>query len=756
MPTVNKLAEQILENKYYAPGESSPTDVFTRVAKVIAIPDVIDRLLEKKYLFHKDSHDVFDPYQDIANRVMTRRNIMVKPHDKHVDVSPDEIKAIWGDEALKYYSAMSNLEFMGATPTLINAGRPTGMLSSCFFLRVPDTMEGIFERVKDVAIISKMGGGVGLDLSELRPAGAAVTNTNGTSSGPISFLKVFNETGNQVQQGGIRRAALMAIMRVDHPDIMTFIRCKEKEGELSNFNLSVLITDEFMTAVKNNSNIKLYHEQYDKTHSVKARQIWDELVKHAWNNGEPGIIFWDTVNRGDVFKNKYGKLGVNPCGEQLLLEYESCSLAAVNLAECYKEKTNEVDLDKLDRLTRLGIRFLDNVIDINIFPLQQIEEWTTKTRRVGLGTMGLHDLMLKLGIRYGTKASLELIDTVYSAMKKSANGASEELGKARGVPQILQDINLTRRNSGLLTAQPTGTIAQICNQASSGVEPVFQWMYTRKDKYGTHDMNHFMLDKFDEDDLPDYAVTALDLQPKDHVIVQAQVQKYIDSSISKTCNLPNNATVDDIDQIYKKAYALGCKSITAYRSGSRQEEVLNATNKEEQVVNSKVEKSPIRERPRVLYGATYRINTPGGKAYITINEDPEGIREVFIHISKAGSEISTHIEAEGRLISNSLKHRIPVEAIIGHLTGHKSNPIIDHGKIIKSVPDAVAQVVSEFKAKLEGFSEFLEESDNVPSIYEEPHTVTGEISGDLCPDCGEVMYRASGCNTCYCGYSQCG
>jgi ribonucleoside-diphosphate reductase alpha chain len=546
----------------------------------------------------------------------------------------------------------------------------------------------------------------------------------------------------------------MAAMRVDHPDIMEFIKCKEQEGMLANFNISVFITDEFMKAVKNNKTIKLYHEKYDKTHSMKAREIWKALTERAWKNGEPGIIFWDELNRGDVFKGNFGKLGVNPCGEQPLLEYESCNLAAINLAQCYDENEGTVDLDKVEHFTRLGIHFLDNIIDINNFPLKSIEEWTTKTRRVGLGTMGLHDLLLKLQIRYGSEDSITLIDSMYNRIAKAANAESEKLGAERGIPDALKEIGLNRRNSGLITVQPTGTISMICNQASSGIEPVFQWAYTRKDKYGTHDIQHFLLEEYGEDSLPSYAVTALDLKPEDHVNVQATIQKHVDSSISKTCNLPNKATVEDIDQIYKYAYSLKCKSITVYRSGSRQEEVL-IKNKDKE--KEEQPKPIIRERPRVLYGATYRMNTPGGKAYITVNEDPEGIREVFIHISKAGSEIGTHIEAEGRLISNSLKHRIPVEDVIEHLTDHKSNPIIDHGKIIKSVPDAVAKVVREFREKIEGFSEFLEESDSVPSIYDEQTDFEGEISGELCPDCGEVMYTISNCNECRsCGYSQCG
>jgi ribonucleoside-diphosphate reductase alpha chain len=782
MTEVNELSQQILESKYYAEGESSADDVFLRVANVAAIPDVIDRLLEAKYLFHKDSHEMFDPYQDIAARVMERRNIMVNPADDHVDMSLEVVEDIWEEETNKYFDAMSNLEFMPGTPTLINAGRHTGMLSSCFFLRVPDSMEGIMETNKQLALISKAGGGVGLDVSTLRPCGAQVkTSAKGTSSGPVSFLKVFNETGNQVQQGGVRRAALMALMSIDHPDIVEFIKCKEEEGILSNFNISVLITDEFMKAIEKDPEGIWACKWKDKTYIIdketdshveisesslasdtsefyRVKDIWNLIVSKSWSNGEPGVIFWDELNRGDVFNGKFGKLGVNPCGEQPLLPFESCNLAAINLGKCWYSEggRNRIDYEKVNKLTMLGVRFLDNIIDINKFPLPEIEEWTLKTRRIGLGTMGLHDLMLRKGIRYGSDESLALIDKVYSTIEKSARVMSTELGSIRGIPEDVK--RLKRRNSGLLTAQPTGTVSIICNQTSSGVEPVFQWEFTRKDSYGTHKIKHFMLEEFPEK-LPDYAITALEVTPAEHVKIQAQIQKYIDSSISKTVNLPNNATREQVDNIFRLAYKTKCKSITIYRSGSRHTEVLvketESQEESDEAITNNVPKviSP-RLRGPVLFGATFKINTPGGKAYMTVNEDDQGIREIFIHISKAGSEITTHVEAEGRLISHALKHNIPAETLIGHLAGHKSNPIFDSGRAVKSVPDAVALVMQQYKDHYEGFSEYI---DKEPTKFtaNKPQ-LSGEISGELCPDCGEVMYQSGGCNQCYCGFSQCG
>lgn len=796
MTKFNDLARQIMESKYYAAGEKSPEDVFDRVAKVCSIPDVLDHVITNDF-YPKGFREVFAPYEELFDRAIARRTHPAK-EDKNTVKAWEDVKdkgslsfpERWKKEADKYYEAMCNMEFMPATPTLINAGSKVGMLSSCFFLRIPDSMNGIFETVKQVAIISKMGGGVGLDISDLRPKGSPVTNTNGTSSGPISFLKVFNETGNQVQQGGIRRAALIGILRVDHPDIIEFINCKEKEGELSNFNMSVLVTDRFMDALEKDpdeiwmcsfggknyviqkkddkaipSSDSLPRDARDQYYTV--RDIWAVLTYKAWSNGEPGIAFWDEINRGDVFNGKFGKLGLNPCGEQILLPFESCNLAAINLRECWKEGKNgpEVDYEQIVRLTRLGIQFLDNCIDINNFPLPEIDDWTTKTRRVGLGTMGLHDLMLRLGIRYGSDESIELIDKVYAAFSTAAEGASTDLAAKRGIPPALKEINLKRRNSGLVTVQPTGTISMICNQTSSGIEPVFQWEYTRKDSYGTHYINHFMMDEISSVlEMPDHMITALEVTPEEHVKVQAAVQKYIDSSISKTCNFPNDATIDDVDSVYRMAYKEKCKSITVYRSGSRNEEVLvaNKEKKPEVKVAQKPEPkaAPVpqsRERSQVLFGATFKVNTPGGKAYITVNEDDHGIREVFIHISKAGSEITTHVEAEGRLISHALKAGIPADDIIRHLAGHKSNPIFDSGRSIKSVPDAVAVVLQDYMSNYLGFSEFIEQCSDKTPAQTSSVSYASEISGELCPECGEVLYMVNGCDNCQsCGYSRCG
>jgi ribonucleoside-diphosphate reductase alpha chain len=749
---VNAVGSQILEAKYYAPGETCPEDLFWRIAKVCSIPDVIDRFVEGfvegKTIPH-NLRDYFDPFTDVFDRTVFRRGYRTNKNLNAKDVTTD----YWVEEARKYYDVMTELEFMPASPTLMNAGR-SGMLSSCFFIRIDDSLENIFQVAKDTAMVLKAGGGVGLDFSAVRPSGCSISTSNGSASGPISYMKIFNSIGDQINQGGVRKAAALAALRVDHPDILEFIDCKKYEGELTNFNISVLVTDAFMEAVEADSTILLNHPKLTTPKTIRAREIWDKLVDSAHRNGEPGIIFNDELNRGDVFKGKYGELGVNPCGELPLLSYGSCNLGAINLNKCFNEEKKDVDWNKLKSLVRLGIQFLDNVVEINNYPLERIEKIATMEKKIGLGTMGLHDLMLMCELPYSSEKSVSFLHKLYSNIRNWAEEKSEELGEKRGIPPSLEEVGIKRRNANILTAQPTGSIALICNQASSGIEPVFKWSYTRKDTTGIRTLEHFMKQKYG-DSLPDYAQTALEISAADHVKVQATIQKYIDSSISKTINMPNDATVSEVERAIKLAHSLKCKSVTVYRTGSRKKEVL-MEKRDEQTEILEEPKSPIRIRPRFLPGVTFRTNTPGGKAYVTINEDKEGLREVFIHISKAGSEIGSHVESEGRLISYALKHRLPINGLISHLDGQKSTPVWEHGRSVKSVPDAVAKCMYEYIEHWEGFSEFIEEYRTEESTEKKEDRAL-ELSGDLCPECGEVLYMESGCDICKnCSYSTCG
>lgn len=762
MTKLNEHARRILKPKYYAADEKDPDDLFSRIARVCSMPDVLDAMITKKDegKIHAPTElrKVFSQYEEVYERLLKRRHILgvsETQRDK-IDAVEEAAHKLWREATKKYFDAMSNLDFMPGTPTLINAGR-TGMLSSCFFIRVGDSMEGIFDTVKQVALISKAGGGVGLDLSDLRPSGAPVGTTAGTSSGPVSFMEVFDATGETVKQGGVRRAALLAALRVDHPDILKFISCKATEGDFTNFNISVLINDKFIEAVEDNDVIELWHNKSQERSKIEARKIWDKLIEFMHKNGEPGVIFMDTVRRGDIFSGKFGELGPNPCGEQLLIDYESCNLGAINLGNFVTDISADggeciIDRARLEKTVRLGIRFLDNVVDINKYPLPEITDVTLMTRKIGLGFMGLHDLLLKLKIAYGSEECFGFLDSILADIRKWANDESVKLGEQRGIPKVLKEIGVNRRNSGILTCQPTGTVSLICNQASSGIEPVFEWEYTRQDTHGTHNVVHFIKETFGENP-PPYAKTAAEIPPESHVKVQAKIQSHIDSSISKTLILPKAAELDDVAKIIKLAHSEGCKSITIYRKGSRQKEVL--VSKENVQSNDPVKLKP-RGRPRVLFGATYKSPTPAGKAYITVNEDKEGTREVFIHISKAGSEIGSHVEAEGRLISNSLKFRIPVESVVGHLKNQKSNPVWEHGRSVKSVPDAVAKVVEDYISNYEGFSDFIPDEFTAEEVKEDDIPMS-ELSGELCPECGEVLYIEGGCDVCKsCGYGSCG
>jgi len=789
----NALSIEILSKKYYGPNDKSPEDVFKRVATVCAIPDVIWNLVtggSVKQIRH-NIYDIFPmEYHDLVTLVLQREGIITWEHSGYTEDEIESAKIFYKNRIYSYYDAMCQHDFMAASPTLMNAGLG-GMLSSCFYLEVQDSMDDIFQSVKNTALISQAGGGTGLAVSNLRPQGFSVKKSGGTSSGPISFLQVFDETGRTVVQGGRRKAALLGSLRVDHPDIVKFIKAKQKEGILSNFNLSVLVTDDFMDLAHESGEPNLHVTYFDgKTFLISkeddtyreftslvdvedqanfytAKDIWDLLVENAYNNGEPGVIFIDTMNSADVLKGEHGSFGVNPCGELCLKHLQSCNLAAINLANCITD--GQFDYEKLRYLVQLGVEFLDNVVSLNKYPLPEIAERTLETRKIGLGVMGLHDAMLLLGIEYGTLESLEFIDHVYNSIQDEANCTSIDLGRVRGIPTTLQSYGVLRRNEGLLTCQPTGTISMICNQVSSGIEPVFQWVTKRKDSYGTHEINHWLIDKF-YGNVPAYAKTALEIPLEDHVKVQARIQLYIDNSISKTCNARNDCTKKDISDAMFLSYTMGCKSITVYRDGSRKEQVLSKVTTEKKEPEKqmlvatadepKKAEQKVRGRPRVLFGATFRVNTPVGILYITINEDEQGVREVFINISKVGTEIASHVATEGRLISTGLKYGVPLDEFIDQLKNQKSSPVWDKGKSIKSVPDAVSRILEDYVENFEGFSEcLLEYQQDTSSKKTQPiekSNSKSELSGEICPECGEMLYMESGCCHCKsCGYSMC-
>jgi ribonucleoside-diphosphate reductase alpha chain len=505
----------------------------------------------------------------------------------------------------EFYQLMFNLEFMPNSPTLMNAGTDIGQLSACFVLPVEDSIPGIFNAVKDMALIHKSGGGTGFSFSHLRPKGDIVKTTEGMASGPISFMRVFDVSTDVIKQGGRRRGANMGILSIDHPDVIDFVKAKTQEGFLTNFNISVAVTDEFVNAVKSDSMFKLVNPRTKEiVKEVKAREIWNLIVENAWKTGDPGMIFIEEVNRHNPTP-QMGKIeSTNPCGEQPLLPYESCNLGSINLAKMVRN--NEIDWEKLRRTIHKTVHFLDNVITANKYPLQQIRKITYANRKIGLGIMGFADLLVQLKIPYDSEQALATGEKIMKFVEEEGHKKSVELGETRGsFPNFKGSLwerkgYRAMRNATVTTVAPTGTISVVAG-CSSGIEPLFAIAFIRNVMDGTHllEVNPYFEEVAKErgfytkelmgkvstlgsikifqeipDDVKRIFVTAHDVEPKWHVRMQAAFQKYTDNAVSKTVNLPNSATVKDVDEVFRLAYELKCKGITVYRYGSKKEQVL--------------------------------------------------------------------------------------------------------------------------------------------------------------------------------------
>ncbi len=539
-------------------------------------------------------------------------------------IAAEEAKYGMGQEevektSMEFYDAMTSFKFMPNSPTLMNAGTRLGQLSACFVLPMGDSIEEIFDTVKWAALVHKSGGGTGFSVSRLRPANDMVRTTGGVASGPISFLKVIDAATEQIKQGGKRRGANMGILRIDHPDILNFIVAKESEGVLSNFNISVGITEEFMKALKEDREYYLLNPRTKKPAGrLNAKAVWNLIVTMAWKTGDPGLVFLDRINSS--FSNPVPSRGpieaTNPCGEQPLYPFDSCNLASINLAKIVRRTNShyEVDWDELRRITRLGVRFLDNVIDANKYPLPEIDEMTKSIRRIGLGIMGWADMLIKLGIRYDSNEALALAEKVMSFITENARAMSEELAEKRGAfPEFEKSIwyrlgYKPLRNSTVTTIAPTGTISIIAGGASQGVEPIFSIVYMRNvhESLGynlieiNNEFERYSMDRgfYSEElmkglagrisiqdveevpeDVRELFLTAHDIAPEWHVKMQAAFQKYVDNGVSKTINFPNWATPQDIEKAYRTAYDLGCKGITVYRDGSKSVQVLQSIDR---------------------------------------------------------------------------------------------------------------------------------------------------------------------------------
>ena len=552
-------------------------------------------VLERRYLQKDDEGNVIETPAQMFRRVAKAVAAPDALYDRGADLKATE---------KEFYDVMTRLEFLPNSPTLMNAGTEIGQLSACFVLPVPDSIEGIFDALKNMALIHKSGGGTGFSFSNLRPKGDVVRSTKGIASGPVSFMKIFNTATEVIKQGGRRRGANMGILRVDHPDIFEFITAKEKEGVLDNFNISVGVTDKFMEALEKGDEYDLINPRTGKAvKTVKAEDVFNLIVMMAWRTGDPGIIFLDEINRHNPTPH-VGKIeSTNPCGEVPLLSYESCNLGSINLSRMVQD--GEIDWDKLRRTVRIAIHFLDNVIDANKYPLPQIEKMTKANRKVGLGVMGFAEMLAKLSVPYNSKEGVATAEKVMSFISEEARKKSVELGEERGsFPNFEGSIwekmgYNAMRNATVTSIAPTGTISIIAG-TSSGIEPFFAISYVRNvmgtqlfevnpvfekiaEERGFHSPE--LLTKVTKEgsiqrikeipsDVRKIFVTALDIAPEWHVRMQAAFQKYTDNAVAKTVNLPSEATLEDVKRVFLLAYKLKCKGITVYRYGSKSEQVL--------------------------------------------------------------------------------------------------------------------------------------------------------------------------------------
>lgn len=789
-------------------------------------------------------------------RTVLRKRYLRKDENGHPDETIEEMfwrvawhiaepETNWGEEPLPvardFYSLLTRKRFFPNSPTFTGAGTPLGQLAACFVLAIEDDMgrdpNGIFQTLRDAALIQQTGGGNGFSFSRLRQKGALVKSSMGRATGPVGFLRVYDKAFGEIAQGGTRRGANMAVLRVDHPDIRDFITCKVDENQITNFNISVGVTDVFMRAVHEDDSYHLIAPHTGEVvETVRAREIFDLIVEHAHHNGEPGMLFLDQANRSNPVPHLYDLEATNPCGEQWLGPYENCCLGSVNLAQHFGEQ-GSVDWNKLRESIVLATRFLDNVVEANAYvpAVPELKQAGHMARRIGLGIMGLADLMYHVGVRYGSRQAEQFAGQVMEYVRYYSMRTSIELANSRGPfeaisgsiydpedvtwkpPQPLEpytydwgrpvlDWNeivegIRRhgiRNAAQTTIAPTGTIATVAGCEGYGCEPVFALAYTRHvDDHGedleltytsplfetalleagldsdTRErviqkvLQHGSCQSIDQlpEDLRRTFVVSQDIGPNEHVRMQAALQAFVDNSISKTCNFPESAVEDDVAQSYLQAWELGCKGLTVYVTGSRLKVVLETratadtkagseirlARKDDQLTIWNEGKKP---RPTRLVGSTYQINTPLGKAFVTVNENGGSQPfEVFITTAKAGSETAAISEAIGRMASYVLRMASPVAPrdrlaeLVRQLSGIGGGRPLGFGpNRVLSLPDGVAQALASY------LDESIEVIEQAPETAQIPMTI-----GDLCPECGAAgVVNEEGCRKCYsCGFSEC-
>lgn len=672
----------------------------------------------------------------------------------------------------KYNTIMQNLDFLPNSPTLRNFGRNDGCGSACFVLPVDDSRRSIFKTLSDAVDVQAYGGGTGMSFSALRPKGDHIRSTNGTASGPISFMKIFDLTiGDIIKQGGTRDGANMGILRVDHPDIESFITCKMSENALKNFNLSVAVTDDFMQSVENNDEYELVFNG-NVYNTISAKSIWNAIIDGAWRNGEPGIVFLDTINRNNPLQ-PMGKIeATNPCGEQPLLPYSSCNLGAINLSQIIQgdwvEGKAKIDWKKLREIVRIGVRFLDSVITVNSYPIQEIEKMTLKTRQIGLGIMGFADMCIKLHIRYGSGESIQLAKDVMTAIYETANETSIELAKAWGAAPAFTEYNLSipeRRNGTLTTVAPTGTLSLIAD-CSSGCEPNFAFNYTKACLEGeTLNLAPSVVREWYQqkgtERLPKFFVTTNDITIEEHINVQAAFQNNgVDSGVSKTINAPYDTARSDIAEAFFKAWKTGCKGITFYRDGSRKIQALYTTQKKIDSAESlHLDRGELKPRPRATTGPSLKMKTACGKLYVDPHFDQDGVVEVFIRTVGGGCAANT--KALGVLLSYCLRAGISPEKIIRSMKSihcPACTKAISSGKDVEVNSCAAGmgkglEVAQKYADLYRGVAIQIEDADMHFNGNLAPATIITQ-----CPDCGAHVHRAEGCMVCAnpeCGWTRC-
>jgi ribonucleoside-diphosphate reductase alpha chain len=733
------------------------------------------KVLQRRYLKKGENGEVLETPEDMFHRVAKSVAQAERLYNPAAPVEQWEAT---------FYDLMTALEFLPNSPTLMNAGRELGQLSACFVLPVGDSMESIFEAIKNTALIHKSGGGTGFSFSRVRPHNDVVLSTKGVSSGPLSFMSVFDAATETIKQGGTRRGANMGIMRVDHPDILDFISAKQDDDRLNNFNISVAVTDAFMRAVENDEDYSLVNPRSgDVVKTLNAGKVFKSMVTLAWKNGDPGIVFIDRINADNPTPHLGEIESTNPCGEQPLLPYESCNLGSINLAKVVPD--GHIDYVELGRIVKTAVRFLDDVIDVNRYPLPEIEKMTKGNRKIGLGVMGFADMLLHLQVPYDSDEACKIAAEVMGFIHDEARAASEDLARERGVfpnfeGSIFDSPDGPRlRNATVTTVAPTGTISIIAG-CSSGIEPLFAVSYVRANvldddrmvevhPYFEQIARHraFFSDELMKRiaevgsvrhldgvpaDVQGVFATAHDITPEWHIKLQAAFQKHTDNAVSKTVNFPNQATSDDVEKVYLMAYKTGCKGITIYRDGSREEQVLNVGQ-----AKKKRQRDPALggiattrpSRPQLLSGETQRMETGCGKLFVIMNDDEYGPREVFANMGKAGGCASSNTEALGRLISLALKRGASTQEIVEQLKGIRCHVPYGMG------PNATLSCADAIGKALE--RRYVVGAAARAEAKPQPQLSLVEVAQGACPDCGGAIEHEGGCVVCrLCGYSKCG